>query len=126
MPLALSAGARQARVCALRMKIKGREGDGNYEAGETSLRLGETSLHRRREGCGPKRAATGKCGGMPSLAETRPEMVELARRLRHTRSGRQRSLREISAELAARGFVAERSGRPFAAAQISRLLEEEK
>ena len=92
------------------MKIKGREGDGNYEAGETSLRLGETSLHRRREGCGPKRAATGKCGGMPS---TRPEVVELARRLCHTRSGRQSSLREISAELAARGFVAERTGRPY-------------
>ena len=87
------------------------------------MRLGETSLHRRREGCGPKRAATGKCGGMPS---TRPEVVELARRLRHTRSGRQRSLREISAELAARGFVAERTGRPFEAAQIARLLAEDK
>jgi DNA invertase Pin-like site-specific DNA recombinase len=71
-----------------------------------------------------KRAATGKCGGMPPLAETRPEVVELARKLRHTRSGRQRSLREISAELAARGFVAERSGRPYQAAQIARLLNE--
>jgi DNA invertase Pin-like site-specific DNA recombinase len=71
-----------------------------------------------------KRAATGKCGGMPPLAETRPEVVELARRLRHTRSGRQRSLREISAELAARGFVAERTGRPYQAAQVSRLLAE--
>jgi len=48
---------------------------------------------------------------MPSLAETRPEVVELARKLRHTRSGRQRSLREISAELAARVFVAERTGK---------------
>jgi DNA invertase Pin-like site-specific DNA recombinase len=71
-----------------------------------------------------KRAATGKCGGMPSLAETRPEVVELARRLRYTRSGRQRSLREISAELAARGFVAERTGRPYQAAQVSRMLAE--
>jgi putative ABC transport system substrate-binding protein len=35
-----------------------------------------------------------------SLAETRPEVVEFARKLRKpTRSGRQRSLREISAEL---------------------------
>jgi hypothetical protein len=49
-------------------------------------------------------------------------VVELARRLRHTRSGRQRSLREISAELAARGFVAERTGRPYQAAQVSRML----
>jgi hypothetical protein len=52
-------------------------------------------------------------------------VVELARRLRHTRSGRQRSLREISAELAARGFVAERTGRPYQAAQIARLLAED-
>jgi hypothetical protein len=73
-----------------------------------------------------KRAATGRCGRMPPLAETRPEVVELARRLRHTRSGRQRSLREISAELAARGFVAERTGRPYQAAQVSRMLAEER
>jgi hypothetical protein len=53
-------------------------------------------------------------------------VVELARRLRHTRSGRQRSLREISAELAARGFVAERTGRPYQAAQVSRMLAEDK
>ena len=52
-----------------------------------------------------KRVLTGKCGGNRFLAETRPELVELVERLRHTRSGRQRSLREISAELAARGFV---------------------
>jgi DNA invertase Pin-like site-specific DNA recombinase len=71
-----------------------------------------------------KRAATGNCGGMPPLAETRPEVVELARRLRHTRSGRQRSLREISAELAERGFVAEHTGRPYQAAQVSRMLED--
>jgi len=64
----------------------------------------------------------GKLGGRKPIGETRPEVVELARRLRHTRSGRQRSLREISAELAARGFVAERTGRPFEAAQIARLL----
>jgi hypothetical protein len=56
---------------------------------------------------------TGKCGGNRSLAETRPELVELAKRLRHTRSGRQRSLREISAELAARGFVTAKTGKPF-------------
>jgi hypothetical protein len=34
-----------------------------------------------------KRAATGKCGGMPSLAETRPRGGRAARRLRHTRCG---------------------------------------
>jgi hypothetical protein len=63
----------------------------------------------------------GKLGGRRALAETRPEVVELARRLRHTRSGRQRSLRQISAELVQRGFVAERTGRPYEAAQIARV-----
>jgi hypothetical protein len=48
-------------------------------------------------------------------------MVEIARKLRRTRSGKQRSLREISAELATRGFVAERTGRPYEAAQVSRM-----
>jgi DNA invertase Pin-like site-specific DNA recombinase len=71
------------------------------------------------------REVKGKLGGRKSIAETRPEVVELARRLRETRSGRQRSLREISAELAERGLVAERTGRPFEAAQIARMLETE-
>jgi DNA invertase Pin-like site-specific DNA recombinase len=57
---------------------------------------------------GRAREVKGKLGGRKSLAETRPEVVELARRLRHTRSGKQRSLREISAELAQRGFVAKK------------------
>jgi DNA invertase Pin-like site-specific DNA recombinase len=69
------------------------------------------------------REVKGKMGGRKSLAETRPEVVELARKLRRpTRSGKQRSLREISAELAQRGYVAERTGRPFEAAQVSRML----
>jgi DNA invertase Pin-like site-specific DNA recombinase len=71
------------------------------------------------------REIKGKMGGRKPLAETRPEVVELARKLgKQTRSGRRRSLREISAELAARGFVAEKTGRPFEAAQISRMLAE--
>ena len=66
-------------------------------------------------------------GGRKSLAEMRPEVVELARQLRkRTRSGKQRSLREISAELAARGFVAEKTGRPFEAAQVARMLAEKR
>jgi hypothetical protein len=45
------------------------------------------------------REVKGKLGGRKALAETRPEVVELACKLRKpTRSGRQRSLREISAE----------------------------
>jgi hypothetical protein len=38
-------------------------------------------------------------------------------------SGRQRSLREISAELAARGFLTERTGKPFVAAQVRNMLQ---
>jgi DNA invertase Pin-like site-specific DNA recombinase len=72
------------------------------------------------------REVKGKMGGRKSLAETRPEVVKLARQLRcPTRSGKQRSLREISTGLAARGFVAERTGRPYEAAQVSRMLEAE-
>jgi DNA invertase Pin-like site-specific DNA recombinase len=69
-----------------------------------------------------KRAETGRCGGNRPMAETRPELVALAKRLRYTRSGRQRSLREISAELAVRGFLTERTGKPFVAAQVASML----
>jgi DNA invertase Pin-like site-specific DNA recombinase len=70
------------------------------------------------------RELKGKLGGRKPLSETRPEVVELARKLRQpTRLGKQRSLREISAELAARGFVAEGTGRPYEAAQVSRMVE---
>jgi DNA invertase Pin-like site-specific DNA recombinase len=73
------------------------------------------------------REIKGKMGGRKSLAEMRPEVVELARQLRkRTRSGKQRSLREISAELAARGFVAEKTGRPFEAAQVARMLADKR
>jgi DNA invertase Pin-like site-specific DNA recombinase len=68
------------------------------------------------------RETTGHMGGRKGMAETRPELVELAKRLRYTRSGRQRSLREISAELAARGFLTERTGKPFVAAQVRNML----
>jgi DNA invertase Pin-like site-specific DNA recombinase len=77
-------------------------------------------LKRAREQARIKKG--GKCEGRKSMAETRPELVALAKRLRHTRSGRQRSLREISAELAARGFMTERTRRPFVAAQVASML----
>jgi DNA invertase Pin-like site-specific DNA recombinase len=67
------------------------------------------------------REVKGKTGGRKSLAETKPELVELVRKLRRpTRSGKQRSLREISAELAAHGLVVERTGQPYEAAQAVR------
>jgi DNA invertase Pin-like site-specific DNA recombinase len=63
-----------------------------------------------------KRKATGRCEGNKPLSETRPEVVELARELSRTMS-----YRKLSAELAARGHVT-RSGKPFAATQIQRMV----
>jgi hypothetical protein len=70
-----------------------------------------------------KRGATGKCEGRKSHAELRPELVAMVRHLRRRRpKGGQRSLRDISAELAQRGIMNER-GKPFSAASISSMLE---
>ncbi|MGT2482367.1 hypothetical protein ACU4GR_33850 (plasmid) [Methylobacterium oryzae CBMB20] len=53
-------------------------------------------------------------------------MVELARKLhRYPANGRRRSLREVSAELAAAGHVAA-SGKPFGAAAVARMIEQRK
>jgi hypothetical protein len=67
-------------------------------------------------------ALTGKCKGRKSHAELRPELVALVRNMRRRRpKGGQRSLRDISAELAARGHLNER-GVPFSAASIASML----
>jgi hypothetical protein len=70
-----------------------------------------------------KRAATGgKVEGRKSHAELHPELITLARQLRRKqRNGQRRSLRDISAELAARGYVNER-GAPYAAASVNAML----
>jgi DNA invertase Pin-like site-specific DNA recombinase len=69
-----------------------------------------------------KRRENGKCEGRKSHAEANPELVALVRQLRRRRpKGGQRSLREISAELAGRGFVNER-GNAFSAASIASML----
>jgi DNA invertase Pin-like site-specific DNA recombinase len=70
-----------------------------------------------------KRREAGKCEGRKSHAELRPELVALVRQLRRRRpKGGQRSLRAISAELAARGFLNE-NDRPFAAASVKSMLD---
>jgi DNA invertase Pin-like site-specific DNA recombinase len=69
-----------------------------------------------------KRRDVGKCEGRKSHAELRPELVALVRQLRRRRPrGGQRSLREISTELAVRGIMNER-GQPFSAASINSML----
>jgi DNA invertase Pin-like site-specific DNA recombinase len=64
-----------------------------------------------------KRAATGKCGGRKSYAETHPEVVALAKELHAQRL----SLRKISAALAARGYVTA-GGNPYAASGVRAML----
>ena len=69
-----------------------------------------------------KRRENGKCEGRKSHAELNPELVVQVRQLRRRRpKGGQRSLREISAELAQRGIMNER-GSPFSAASINSML----
>jgi DNA invertase Pin-like site-specific DNA recombinase len=70
-----------------------------------------------------KRREAGKCEGRKSHAERNPGLVALAKRLHRQKpkSGRL-SLRAISAELAAAGFLNE-NGQPFAAASVKSMLK---
>jgi DNA invertase Pin-like site-specific DNA recombinase len=72
-----------------------------------------------------KRRAGGKVEGRKSIAETRPETVELARKLhRATPKGGRRSLRKISDELAKRGHMTA-TGKPFAATAVKLMLAQQ-
>src|SRR4029077_5741564 len=74
----------------------------------------------RRE-CSSKRS---RCEGRKPLSETRPEVVALARRLRRRRpKGGQLSLRGVSKELAAPGFLNE-LGKPYSAKSVVRRLHQ--
>ena len=64
-----------------------------------------------------KKAATGKCGGRKSYAEARPEVVALAQELRRQRL----SFREISEQLAARGYITAR-GKPYVTSAVQTML----
>jgi DNA invertase Pin-like site-specific DNA recombinase len=66
-----------------------------------------------------KRKEGHKVEGRKSLAESRPEAVELARKLSEERP--RRSLREISAELALQGFSTPR-GLPYSASAVASML----
>lgn len=69
-----------------------------------------------------KREREGRCEGRKPLSETRPDVVTLARKLRRRRpKGGQLSLREVSRELAANGFLNER-GKPYAAKSVASML----
>jgi DNA invertase Pin-like site-specific DNA recombinase len=69
-----------------------------------------------------KRRETGKCGGRKSYVELSPETVAIAKRLsRYHAKGHERSLRDIAAELARQGHMS-RSGKPYGAEAISRMI----
>jgi DNA invertase Pin-like site-specific DNA recombinase len=70
-----------------------------------------------------KRASGVKVEGRKSHAEMNPALVREAKRLRRRspKTGGQRSLREISAELAQIGYLNSR-GRPFSASSIKGML----
>jgi DNA invertase Pin-like site-specific DNA recombinase len=64
-----------------------------------------------------KKAKDGKCEGRKTYAETRPEVVALAKQLR----GQRLSYRRISTELASRGHTTA-TGRPYVASAIQTML----
>ena len=69
-----------------------------------------------------KRRMSMKVEGRKSIAEQRPETVELARGLARARpKGGKRSLREIAAALAEAGHTT-RSGKPYAATAVKLML----
>jgi hypothetical protein len=67
-----------------------------------------------------KKAATGKCGGRKTYAEARPDVVLLAKQMQDQGM----SLRKISAELAARGYVTA-GGKPYVASAVQTMLDED-
>src|SRR5262245_54495879 len=73
-----------------------------------------------------KRATGVKVEGRKSLAETQPEVVALAKRLRRAspKTGERRSLRKIADELAAMGHLNE-NGQPFNPKTVKAMLEAE-
>jgi DNA invertase Pin-like site-specific DNA recombinase len=85
---------------------------------EKTALVAKLAAARRR-----KRMATGeKVEGRKSHAETRPDVVKLAKALgRKKPKGGRLSLRAISAELAARGILNERN-RPFNPKSIATML----
>ena len=64
-----------------------------------------------------KKAVTGKCGGRKTYAEARPDVVLLAKQM-HDQG---MSLRKISAELEARGYVTA-GGKLYVASAVQTML----
>ena len=84
---------------------------------EKAITVAKLAAARKR-----KRLTNGKCEGRKSLAETRPDVVALAKTLaRRKPKGGKKSLGAVAAEIAAQGFLNER-GRPFNPKSIAIML----
>jgi DNA invertase Pin-like site-specific DNA recombinase len=85
----------------------------------------KTRLVAKLKGARDRRSAElgRRIEGRKGYAETRPELVREAKRLarKNPKTGEKRSLRRIAEELAGSGFL-NGKGRPFAAAQVARLI----
>jgi DNA invertase Pin-like site-specific DNA recombinase len=82
----------------------------------------KAALVARMKAARDRKVAQGiKYGGRPGHLELRPGVVALAKALRRKTKAGQRSMRQISAELAARGHL-NRDGRPFSAASVMKML----
>lgn len=98
-------------------KIAMRQIAGAFAQLEKARLVGKLRAARER-----KRATGAKVEGRKNYAELSPTAVALAKRLhRYPVNGRRRSLREVSAELAAAGHVT-RTRKPFAAAAIAKMV----
>lgn len=71
-----------------------------------------------------KRKATGKCEGRKGYAETNPELVKVAKRLRRAspKTGKRKSLRAIASELFEMGY-ATATGKPLGPKTIMSLVD---
>jgi DNA invertase Pin-like site-specific DNA recombinase len=98
-------------------KIAMRQIAGTFAQLEKARLVGKLKAARDR-----KRATGTKVEGRKSYAEARPEVVALAKSLRRSRpKGGQRSLREISAELAVVGHLTAK-GTPYGAAAVREMI----
>jgi DNA invertase Pin-like site-specific DNA recombinase len=71
-----------------------------------------------------KRRDTGRCEGRKGHREVRPDVVAEAKRLRRAspKTGERRSLRDVAAELAAKGHL-NANGRPYNAKSVRAMLK---
>jgi DNA invertase Pin-like site-specific DNA recombinase len=85
----------------------------------------KAALVAKLKGARQRKRATGvKVEGRKSYAESKPEVVAIARRLaREPLDGRRRTLRDVSAELAAQGHVT-KTDKPYAPTAVGRMIDQ--